>query len=101
MKLLDPTCKDITKVQLILNKLGLATGKAIVHFRDKQLMEKYTRKYDQDFITIDKGVHKILLRPIAHKDKTEKIDDKYRVRLYGLDYDTNEQEIWKIARDFG
>lgn len=69
LKLLDPTSNDITRVQFILNKLGLSTGKAIIHFKDKNLMEKYTRKYDDDFITIDKGVHKILLRPMSHKDK--------------------------------
>ena len=67
LKVLDPTRKDITKIQLILNKLGLPTGKAAIHFTDKHVMMNYSRKYDGDFITVDKAVHKIKLKPIVDK----------------------------------
>lgn len=57
-------------MQLVLNKLGLATGKVVIHFKTKEIMMNYSRKYDGDFITVDKDIHKIKLKPIA--DKTER-----------------------------
>ena len=84
-------------MQVILSKLGLSTGKVIVSFRTKQTMEDYTRKYDEDFITFDKQVQKILLKPNRIREQDPIAYSKLGVKVSSLDFAMTEQELMKMA----
>lgn len=69
-------------------------------------MEKFIRKYNEDYIIAREEAHRVVVKPFtlatqADKRERAEIDRRYGVKLTNLDYELNRSEIYSIAKDFG
>lgn len=99
--------RQIERVQIMRTKVGEHSGKVLIKFKNEKTRKKYIEKYNEDFIMTDEQSQRIVILPFQlkvneqKKKNRENLNFSHPVRISNMDFDITQQEVKKLAADYG
>ena len=103
----DPKRTDIVKVNLINNRLGKATGKALITFTDSLLASKYIEKWHDNWLESEEETNKLSMYLFGlqkENDRPSVKAEQYNLQniyAYNLPFTCTADDLYKLAGEFG
>ena len=95
---------EITKITFIKDRLGLPTGKVLITLKDREVAEKYIKKYDNDWVQNEDTVQKLQVRFFELKKNKEREVFKKNLKevcVFNLNFTCKYDDLLSFAKYFG
>jgi len=103
-KYFDKAGRDILKVNVVRNRLGTNTGKALVTFRNSSIAEKFIADWNFNLIETEEYTQQIGAEVFTLKKRKDVSKTNYglkQVYIYNLNFDCMNEDLYNFAADFG
>lgn len=103
-KYMDPEDQYLKKIQLVRNRLGVYSGKAVFEFVSAEICKKFTEKFHENFIETTESFKRIVFKPFSlkkNKEKLQIIPGIKQVYVYNVDSSATPDDIYDLASEFG
>jgi RNA recognition motif-containing protein len=103
----DPENENIYKINLVKNRLGKATGKAVITFKNSDIAVRYMDKWHQNWMESEEWNAKLLMYPWELKTQKDKVTEKadrhglVSLYVYNLPFTCISDDVMKLASEFG
>jgi len=100
----DKDRRNIEKVSIVKNRLGVNTGKAMIFFKNKTIAEKFIKDWDHNMIDTPQYTQQIAVSMFQLKTRetvNQASASAKQVYVYNLSFDCTNNDLYSLACDYG
>jgi len=103
-KYFDKSGRDIQNINVVRNRLGVHTGKALITFKNSVLAEKFIKDWDHNLIETEDYTQQIAVQIFTLKKRENVSHTNYgrrQIYIYNLNFECQNEDLYNFAADFG